>query len=74
MRELMSRRAAILLLPVVAGLVALGVGRSVNAQTMEPYIWGISNQGETCSGYCYSGPRGGQYICCGIHTKPAPNP
>jgi hypothetical protein len=30
--------------------------------------------GETCAGWCYAGPHGGEYICCGVTTKPAPNP
>jgi hypothetical protein len=74
MRGTRGRRTAILLLPVAAGLVAVGMSRRGSAQTMEPYIWGISNMGETCAGWCYSGPHGGQYLCCGIYTKPAPSP
>ena len=74
MRTPKSRRTVLaLVLGAMAALAVTAVPRG-NAQTTEPYIWGISNMGETCLGWCYSGPRGGQYLCCGIHTKPAPNP
>jgi len=60
---------------VAAVLIALAAGAGTpggapppaHAQTMAPYIWGISNQGETCGGYCYGSPNGGQYLCCGIY-------
>jgi hypothetical protein len=65
-------RVAMLLLPLAAA--AVGASHRGTAQTMYPYIWGISNLGETCAGWCYAGPHGGEYICCGVTTKPAPNP
>lgn len=73
MRRPKHLRTAIAMLGVV-GAVAGSVARRGSAQTMQPYIWGISNMGETCGGWCYAGPHGGQYICCGISTKPAPAP
>jgi hypothetical protein len=73
MDRLKSWRTALVLVPLL-GAIGFAAVRRGSAQTMEPYIWGISNMGETCAGWCYSGPHGGQYLCCGIHTKPAPNP
>jgi len=66
-------RPALLLLPLAVAVASI-TGRQGSAQTMYPYIWGISNMGETCTGWCYAGPHGGEYICCGVTTKPAPNP
>jgi hypothetical protein len=61
-------------LVILGATIATGAARSGHAQTMYPYIWGISNMGETCAGWCYGGPHAGQYLCCGVTTKPAPAP
>jgi hypothetical protein len=67
-----SRRTAlVLVLGALAALAVAAVPRG-NAQTMYPSIWGISNMGETCSGWCYGGPY--QYICCRVVQAPAPPP
>ncbi len=65
----MNRKAAVVLLIALAAAAgaAGGAPPPARAQTMAPYIWGISNQGETCGGYCYGSPNGGQYLCCGIY-------
>ena len=71
MRTPKSWRAALAVLATAAGVAgAVAVPRGT-AQTLYPYIYGISTQGETCSGWCYAGPRGGTYMCCRI-TTPAP--
>lgn len=60
------------LIVIAASAAASGGGalaRSGGAQTMYPHIYGVSNLGETCSGWCYGGPDAGQYLCCGV-TKP----
>ncbi|MFL5386083.1 MAG: hypothetical protein ACJ8GN_26510 [Longimicrobiaceae bacterium] len=70
MRTPKSWRAALAGLAVatgVAGVVAVPRG---NAQTAYPSVWGISNMGETCSGWCYGGQY--QYICCKVVKQPAP--
>ena len=69
-RKYWSTAVALMLL---AAAVATGAVRTGHAQTMYPYIWGISNMGETCAGWCYAGPHAGQYLCCGV-SKPAPAP
>ena len=68
MRGPKRRRTAVLLMAAGAAMVTLAVARRGSAQTMYPYIWGISNMGETCGGWCHGGPRGGQYLCCGVIT------
>jgi hypothetical protein len=51
-----------------SGATALSMRGS--AQTMYPHIYGISNLGETCSGFCYAGENSGQYLCCGVSKPP----
>jgi hypothetical protein len=65
------RTAMALVLGALTALAVAAVPRG-SAQTMYPSIWGISNMGETCSGWCHGGPRGGQWICCRVETQPAP--
>jgi hypothetical protein len=68
-----SRRTVlVLVLAALAALAGAAVPRG-QAQTMYPSIWGISNQGETCGGWCY-GSTTHQYICCRVVTAPAPPP
>ena len=66
------RTALVLAVAALAALAGATVPRG-NAQTMYPSIWGISNLGETCSGWCY-GSSPYQYICCRVVTAPAPPP
>jgi len=71
MRIPKSWRVALAVLAAAAGAVAMAAVPRGNAQTLYPYIYGISNMGDTCIGWCYAGPRGGTYLCCRI-TTPAP--
>jgi hypothetical protein len=71
MRTSKSWRAALAGLAVATGVLGIVAVPRGNAQTLYPYIYGISTMGETCLGWCYAGPRGGQYLCCRI-TTPAP--
>ena len=70
MRTPKSWRTALALLAAVAGALGGAAVPRGNAQTAYPSIWGISNMGETCSGWCYGGTY--QYICCKVVKQPAP--
>jgi hypothetical protein len=59
--------AAVAVLVAAAASGSGGAPLPASAQTMAPYIWGISNLGETCGSYCYAGSNSGQYLCCGIY-------
>lgn len=73
MRIPKSWRAALAVLAAATGALAFAAVPRGNAQTSYPSIWGISNLGETCSGWCYGGTHAGQYLCCKV-TTPAPPP
>jgi hypothetical protein len=72
MRTPKSWRAALVLAAAAVGAAAFAPVPRGQAQTLYPYIYGVSNTGETCGGGCYSGPHAGQYLCCRI-TQLLPN-
>jgi hypothetical protein len=66
-------RAAVIVAAVAMGAVAGAAVPRGNAQTSYPAIWGISNLGETCGGWCY-GSTTHQYLCCKVVKAPASPP
>jgi hypothetical protein len=67
-------RAAVIVAAAAMGAAAGAAVPRGNAQTAYPAVWGISNLGETCSGWCYGSTNGLQYLCCKVVKAPAPPP